>query len=139
MIMTKVIHKYLYVASISIFMFITIFDPADLVVGLKVPSFLLSIVVAALICLDKPGKIYLPNSLIIYVLLFILIPLISIFFYYLRGGTHHYEGFSLLKAYFFISFVIIFVVSDVDVTKYLSRILLLMGFCTIFLFFILLA
>ena len=130
--------KLLFLPSITAFIFVTIFDPADVVLGLKVPLFILCFITGGLVALERPGRIYVPMPLVIYTLLFVTIPLFSIFVYYLKNGTDPYEGFIMLKAYLFITLAIILVVTDIDLTKYLSNILLLMALCIISLFIFLL-
>jgi hypothetical protein len=136
--MTNSAKSLLYLPSITAFIFVTIFDPADVVLGLKVPLFILCFITGGLVVLERPGRIYVPRSLIIYTLLFVIIPIFSILVYYLRNGTDPYEGFIMLKAYLFISFAILLVVTDIDITKYLCNILLLMAVCIISLFIFLL-
>ena len=132
------LRNLIYVPCITVFMFATIFDPADVLLGLKVPLFVLCFVVGGLICVIRPRQIFLPRPLLVYTLMFVFIPLFSIFVYYLRNGTDPYEGFVMLKAYLFIFLAILLVVMGVDVTKYLSNILVLMAVCIIFLFVFLL-
>jgi hypothetical protein len=127
-----------YLPSITAFIFVTIFDPADVVLGLKVPLFILCFITGGLVALVRPDRIYVPMPLIFYTLLFVAIPLFSIFVYYLKSGTDPYAGFIMLKAYFFIFLAIILVVTDIDVTKYLSNVLVLMAVFIISLFIFLL-
>ena len=135
MLMVKSLTKTLYLVSIVAFIFVTIFDPADVVLGLKVPLFILCFITGGLFLLGhNKGRIYIPMPLIIYTLLFISIPLFSIFIYYLRSGTDPYEGFVMFKAYLFISFAILLVATKIDVTKYLCGVLSIMAVCIISLF-----
>ena len=134
MMMAMSAKNLFYLPSITAFIFVTIFDPADVVLGLKVPLFILCFITGGLVALERPGRIFVPMPLIYYTLLFVAIPLFSIFVYYLKSGTDPYEGFTMLKAYFFIFLAIILVATDVDVTKYLSNVLVLMALCIISLF-----
>ena len=136
--MTLSVRDLIFIPSLYAFMFITVFDPGDVVLGLKVPLFLLCIAAGSLICLKDPSKINIPNSLIFYVLLFVSIPLFSIFIYYLKDGSEPFEGFSMLKGYLFIFLTIILVITKFDATKFLSNILLIMAICIISLFVFLL-
>ena len=136
--MTLSVRDLIFIPSLYAFMFITVFDPGDVVLGLKVPLFLLCIAAGSLICINDPSKINIPNSLMFYVLLFISIPLFSIFIYYLKDGSEPFEGFSMLKGYLFIFLTIILVITKFDATKFLSNILLIMAICIISLFVFLL-
>lgn len=135
MLMVRSLTKTLYLFSIVAFIFVTIFDPADVVLGLKVPLFILCFITGGLFLIGhNNGRIYIPMPLIIYTLLFISIPLFSIFIYYLRSGADPYEGFAMFKAYLFIFFAILLVVTKIDVTKYLCSVLSIMSVCIISLF-----
>lgn len=135
MLMVRSLTKTLYLVSIVAFIFVTIFDPADVVLGLKVPLFILCFVTGGLFLIGhNKGRIYIPMPLIIYTLLFISIPLFSIFIYYLRSGADPYEGFAMFKAYLFIFFAILLVATKIDVTKYLCSVLSIMAVCIISLF-----
>ena len=126
--------KSLYLLSIMAFMFVTIFDPADVVLGLKVPLFVLCFIAGGLVAFGRSGRIYIPMPLVIYTLLFVTIQLFSMFVYYVKNGADPYEGFAMFKAYLFIFFAIILVATDTDATKYLSIVLSLMAICIISLF-----
>lgn len=126
--------KSLYLLSIMAFMFATIFDPADVVLGLKVPLFVVCFITGGLVALGQPGRVSIPIPLVIYTLFFVVIPLFSIFVYFVKNGTDPYEGFAMFKAYLFIFFAIILVATNTDVTKYLSIVLSLMAICIIALF-----
>ena len=73
--------KSMYLLSIMAFMFVTIFDPADVVLGLKVPLFVLCFIAGGLVAFGRAGRIYIPMRLVIYTLLFVTIPLFSMFVY----------------------------------------------------------
>lgn len=76
-----------------------IFDPLEYFFKGKTVAFLLLIFFS----LSKIFKIKIPINLILYNFIFIFIPLISIFFYYILGGnTIRYDGLLMLKGYVFI-------------------------------------
>ena len=133
-VMNFSVEKTLYLPSVTAFIIITVFDPADVVLGLKIPLFILCFITACLVVLNRSNKTYIPMSLIIYVLFFVTIPLFSILVYYIKSGAEPYEGFTMLKAYLFISFSIILVIVDIDMTRVLSAILSLLALCIICLF-----
>ena len=124
----------LFSLTITAFIFVTIFDPADVILHLKIPLFILCLLIGYLVALGRPGGISIPIPLIIYTLLFVAIPLLSIFGYFVKNGSGPYEGFAMLKAYLFIFFAIILVATNTDITRYLSAVLSLMAFCIISLF-----
>ena len=126
--------KRIYLAFVIAFIFVTIFDPADIVFGLKVPLFILCFFACGLFLTFNSERSYVPLDLIIYMLLFVAIPFFSILVYFIKSGTDPYEGFNMLKAYLFIFFTLILVMTDIDVVKYLSAILSLMSVCIISLF-----
>ena len=126
--------KRLFLLFIIAFIFVTIFDPADIVLVSKVPLFILCFITGGLFLTVNSGRPYIPIDLIIYTLLFVAIPLFSILVYFIKSGTNPYEGFNMLKAYLFIFFTLILVMTKIDVTKYLSMILSFMSVCIISLF-----
>lgn len=130
----KNLTKNIYLIFVIAFMFVTIFDPADIVLGLKIPLFILCFIAGGLVLIGRPERAYIPTDLIIYTLLFVAIPLFSIFVYFIKSGSDPYEGFNMLKAYLFIFFTLILVTTNIDVTKYLSLILSFMSVCIISLF-----
>lgn len=137
-IMTFSIRNIFFIPTVYIFLFLTVFDPGDVVFGLKVPLFILTIIIGTLICLKDIKNISLPWSLINYSLIFVSIPLFSIFIYYLRDGSDPFKGFEMLKGYLFIFLALILVMTRLDITKYLSNILFFMAICIISLFLFLL-
>lgn len=124
----------LYLPSIAAFIFVTIFDPADVVLGLKVPLFVICFITGGLYAFGRCGGVYIPMGLVIYTLFFVAIPLFSVFVYYVKNGADPYEGFAMYKAYLFIFFSLILVATDTDAVKYLSMVLSAMAICIIALF-----
>ena len=132
------IKKTLYLPSVTAFIFVTIFDPADVIFGLKVPLFILCFIAAFFVALKRSDKKYIPIPLMIYAFMFVTIPLYSIIFYHIQNGAEPYEGFIMFKSYLFIFFAIILVLADTDITKILSGILSLLAICVICLYIFLL-
>ena len=56
--MTLSVRDLIFIPSLYAFMFITVFDPGDVVLGLKVPLFLLCIAAGSLICLKLIYQIH---------------------------------------------------------------------------------
>jgi len=112
--------SYIYKALIFIFIHSALFDPADHIFGLKVPLFLACLGVGGLIVLIRDPSAAIPLNLLIYVLLMLIIPLVSILHYFIIDGGQPFEGFLLLKAYFLPFFAILLYVTRVDAIKYLT-------------------
>jgi hypothetical protein len=107
-------------ALFFLFLLVTIFDPADLLLGLKVPLFLACWASGALLWMRDLGRRSVPIWLLVYVLLIVLIPVASIWLYFLFDGSQPYAGFLLLKSYLFVSLAILIYITRVDVIKYLA-------------------
>jgi len=107
-------------ALFFLFIVSTLFDPADLVLGLKVPLFLACWLSGAWLWMRDRGRGTVPTGLCVFVLLMVLIPIGSICYYLLADGREPYAGFLLLKSYLFISVAILIYITRVDVIKYLA-------------------
>src|SRR6185436_3934076 len=70
-----------------LFLLACIFDPADKVLNVKVYVFALCWAVTLAICLSSRVPVTVPRGLLIYTLLFILIPLYSIVWYWVSNGS----------------------------------------------------
>lgn len=105
-----------------LFLLSCIFDPADRVLGAKIPLFLLSWFVAALYsgAGEQFGRIHV--GLLIYTLLFLLVPVSAIAWYWFIDGREPFEGFQLLKGYLLITLALLL---------YMSRINLLPSLCAV--------
>ena len=106
---------------IAIFTFIlaTLFDPADLL-GFKLPLFLACWVTTFFVLFSRPDKIKLPPKLIAYVLLMLFVPLYSMFVYQVVDGSDPFNGFSMYKAYIFISFSLLLYINRINIVANLS-------------------
>ena len=109
--------KYVFFA----FILSTLLDPADTILGLKIPLYLSCWILTLILFINtKENKNY-PLGLLVYSGLMISIPMLSIVFYYLMNGADPYEGFSMLKAYLFISCALFLYITKINAIKYLSR------------------
>jgi hypothetical protein len=108
-----------------------VFDPADQVLGVKVWLFAVACAATCLAVLPASDEIPLPVGLLVYVLVFITIPLLSILWYFLSNGTQPYAGFALIKSYFLVSLAIVLVVNRIDMVPFLSATLTLLALLTI--------
>lgn len=116
------------------FVLVCVFDPADRMVGLKVWIFLALWPATLAVGVLARGRIQLPVDLLIMALLFILIPILSIVWYYLVNGVEPYAGFALLKSYLFVSLAIILFINQIDVLPILSASLTVLALFTIAIF-----
>lgn len=121
-------------ALVVAFVLVCVFDPADRVVGLKVWIFLALWPATLAVGILTHGRIQLPVDLLIMALLFILIPVLSIVWYYLASGVEPYAGFALLKGYLFVSLAIILFINETDVLPVLSAALTLLALLTVAIF-----
>lgn len=121
-------------ALVLAFVPVCVFDPADLVLGLKVWIFLALLLATLAVGFLARGRIHLPVDLLIMALLFILIPVLSIIWYYLASGVEPYAGFALLKSYLFVSLAIILFITQIDVLPLLSAALTVLALLTIAIF-----
>ena len=106
-------------ALFLVFVMITLFDPADKVLSIKVPIFCSLFFLALVSSVVKRGEVKLPVSLLIITGLLITYPLGSIFYYFLNDGGQPYAGFLLAKAYLFFSIAIVIYLLDIDAFRYL--------------------
>lgn len=119
-----------------VFLFSCVFDPADKILSGKVWLFVGAWIVAivSVITTKEPVKISL--GLLIYILLFISIPILSILGYFARGGTAPYEGANYLKGYILISLAMLLVITRVSLVRRLSIILTILAFVIVFVYFV---
>ncbi len=111
-----------------------VFDPADQILRAKVPLFVLLWLVSIARALNGPDDAPLPRGLIFYVMAFIAIPLLSILRYYVINGSEPFDGFGLVKAYFFVSLTIVLVINRINLASTLSPMLSVLACCIIALF-----
>ncbi len=79
------------------FVIVCVFDPADRVLGAKVWLFVALWSATLLVNSSANDQVFLPIGLLVYVMLFITIPLLSIIWYYLVSGTQPYAGIQSLQ------------------------------------------
>ena len=114
-----------------LFLLACIFDPADKVLNLKVYIFALCWVITLTICLSSRVPITVPRGLLIYILLFVLVPLYSIVWHWLSDGSSRFEGFSMLKGYVLIALAPMLVLARIDLLPRLCAVLTLLAFAVI--------
>lgn len=97
----------LFLSTLFAFVVVTLFDPMDLLLGLKVPLYALCWTTGVLYSLFLPGGVRVRIGLLLYALIVVWIPLASIGLYYVIDGTLPFEGFPMFKAYAFITLAIL--------------------------------
>ena len=102
-----------------------IFDPADLILSLKIPLFILCLALTLTYILNK--NISFSKEILLFSFLFLAIPIYSIIFYFITNGSYPYEGFSLLKAYLLILLIFPFYIFKINFIKTLSIILTILS------------
>lgn len=122
-------NKFLRIVLILL-MTVCIFDPADKLLGLKVPLFALGWFLFGLMAIRKNMNI--SKNMIIYLTLFILIPLVSIAYYFFTGSDFiNYDGYIYFKPYLFLTLAIILYASKIDLIKPTVAIITLVSIATI--------
>jgi hypothetical protein len=120
------------------FVVVCVFDPADRVFAAKVWLFVALWGVTLVVSLLVSETTFLPIGLLVYVLLSLAIPLLSILWYYLTSGDQPYHGFNFLKGYLLVSLAIILVVNRVDLVPILSAAMTVLAVLTIAVYILLL-
>jgi hypothetical protein len=129
--------RRLLLIAMNLFILSCVFDPADTVLGLKVPLFCLSWFIFILYNWNLPNAT-LPRVLVLYVFAFIFLPILSISYYYISNGSQPYEGFSLFKAHLLISFAMLLYLAKINLLAALSRILTILAVTIILVYIIVL-
>jgi hypothetical protein len=93
----------LFKGILFLFVVSTLFDPADLLFGLKLPLYLACWGTGVLVCITRRESTELSPELVLYCVAMVALPLLSILSYQLLDGHDRFQGFSMLKAYLFIS------------------------------------
>jgi hypothetical protein len=112
------IHSALKLSLILLFT-VCVFDPGNLLLGLKMPLFILTWVIFLLDILLNYKTLYVSVRVISYLVLFIfIIPITSIIYYFVTNGDLiHYDGYLYFKTYLFLTVVLILFVSKIDLVK----------------------
>ena len=108
-----------------------VFDPADRVLSFKVWLFLLCWAVTFCARTFSRMQAGVSLGLLIYTLLFILIPVLSIGRFLLTNGSVLFEGFSLLKGYLLITLVPMLVLNRINLLPRLCAVLTVLALTVI--------
>lgn len=126
--------------SIMLVLFLVscVFDPADRLLGLKVYLFVTCWAVALFPAVASAKSYSLHAGLLIYILLFLAVPVFSIALYWSVDGRPEFEGFQLLKGYVLISLAALLYMCRIDLLPALSAILAVLAGIIIGVFVVLL-
>jgi hypothetical protein len=105
-----------------LFLFSCVFDPADHLLGLKVWLFLIAFGMTLFRLINVQGMFSLSRELLVYIVMFVGIPMLSI----LNGmldGPYRYEGLALINGYLLIFLTSILVLNRVDLMSVLAKVL----------------
>lgn len=114
--------------TLLLFLISCVFDPADKVLGLKVWLFILCWVLTLIIYTRSREQMRVPLGLLIYVVLFILIPTLSIIWYYITNGAEPFEGFAMLKGYILILLAPLLVLNRINLLPRFCAVLTVLAF-----------
>ena len=99
---------------------ICVFDPADQIFHAKTWMFAATWAGFWILAFLDPDEYDLSPELIVFVLLFISVPLLSTLWYYFANGTEPYAGFGLLKGFLLVSVAIVLVHNRIDLMPFLG-------------------
>jgi len=112
--------------TLLLFIASTLFDPADLVVGLKVELFLACWAFAALDVVMRRERVLLPTGLVLSTLTFVAIPTASILVYLVSDGGEPFQGFAILKGYLLITLGLVLYAARIKLLPHLCAMLTLL-------------
>lgn len=118
--MNLVLKVFFYLFLIS-----CVFDPADKLLGLKVPLFVFCWIIF-LFSKQNLNPSF-PKGLINFLLIFITVPIISISYYLIFNGNEPYGGFSLFKSFLLLTLSLILFNKKLDLIPALSKVLTLLS------------
>jgi len=112
-----------------------IFDPADLVLGFKVELFLLCWALFLLVLGIDRQATRVPVGLLLYILVFLWVPIASIAWYFVSDGSTPFQGFALLKGYLLITLCLLLYLARINLLPHLCGMLTLLAMCVLGVFF----
>lgn len=117
-----------------LFVLITLFDPMDKLLGIKVQFFSFCMFLMIITFIKSNFIIKLPIFLVIIITLLLLIPLQSILYYFVINGDPKYAGFLLFKSYLFCLICFYIYIYNIDSFKYITYGLNILAISIVFLF-----
>jgi len=123
--------------ALVLFLLACVFDPADRLLGLKVYLFLLAWLMTAFRWLWLGTLPRMHPGLILYTAIFVLVPVLSIAWYWGTNGSEPFAGFPLLKAYLLMTLAMLLYIERINLLPHLAAILNVLALCVIGLFAVL--
>jgi hypothetical protein len=111
-----------------------IFDPADRVLGLKVQLFLLCWFLTIVLEATRRRAHGIHVDLLLYMLLFMLVPVLSVAWYWFVDGGVPFEGLQLLKGYVLVTFAVLLYIRRIDLLPHLAGVLTILAVAVIAVF-----
>ncbi len=121
--------------------YVSIFDPADKLFGIKVPLFIAIWAVFLLSVFLEPKKVTIPKNLLLYIMLFsIICPLYAMYVTSVRYGSlvSISELIQAYKPYLFLTLAIVLCARNIDLLPVLSKAILLVSCCVLVIYFVVL-
>lgn len=115
------------------FVILTLFDPMNKLLNIKVPVFLICMYACIVTLLRKRFRLKLPISLIFIILLLLFIPIQSVFYFFATSDDPRNSFFIIYKAYLFSVLSIFIYIYRIDSLKYIAYALNLLVFFIILL------
>ena len=117
---------------LTVLVAVCVFDPADKILGLKVPLFAAAWALFLSGAIVSSGSLKVSKNVIAYLAVFLAIPVISIVYYFATGTDFvNYDGFQYLKSYLFVTLVVILYAEKIDLTLSVVATLTVMSFISI--------
>ena len=129
--MKKLLHLAFFFLIIS-----CVFDPADKMFHMKLPLFCVCWVVMLIKLMVQRRQTVIPFRMLLYLLLILLLPMLSITYYKFLNVTGPDDSFQYLKAYLFITFTLVLYWSSIDITTTFCYVLSVLSAVIIAIFFL---
>lgn len=124
--------SHLFAFLFMLFILSTLFDPMDKLFGLKTYLFIICMAYGFIYYISYPGNLKIPLKLLVFISLYLFVPVLSITHFYFIDSRVPFAGFLLLKSYLFITISILIYITKIDVFKYLSVALSFLSLTIIF-------
>jgi len=126
---------------IVVLVYISVFDPADKLVGLKVPTFIVIWILFLLSIFIERREVTIPKNLLLYIILFTFVcPLYALYVTNIRYGSlvSISELIQAYKPYLFLTLAIVLCARNIDLISVLSKAILLVSCCVLALYLVVL-
>ena len=120
--------------ALTLFLVACVFDPADRLFGLKVDLFLVCWLITFVVFAAGRERPRMHLGLLVYTALFLLVPTLSIAWYWLVDGSEPFEGFQLLKGYLLITLAALLFLHKTNLLPLLASVLTILAIAVIAVF-----